>query len=494
MRILLLNPLHSDELFKDIKDLNLSVLRWNSETEFPLELAYIAAILRKQEHQVNIIDAHSNKLPNPVLKENINKFDPHIIGITSSLGWKCPIPSTKHIDNAIKIIKEVNKSIKTIITGPLNTLYTKNLFDIGADVLIHGEPEIRFSQVVEHINDLSSIKGISFCTNGHITTTSTQNIPIDLDMLARPAYDLLPMNIYKQSMSPISFPEIVGDRLSARVMTARGCPFPCSFCFKYMVGSKYRTRSIDKIIEELKVLTKSYNVEVITFIDDVFTLDQDRILKLCDMIIKEDLNIKWNATTRPELLNEKLLYKMKEAGCYGLGIGLESASQKVLDNISKGYTVEDVEESVRLCKKAGIKSFLYVIYFLPGETEETLNDLIKFIYKVKPDWTGHTVATPIPTTRLYNQALEGGMINENSKEILVDCLKVAGQIGTGLSNEQVRKISAKLNRKIFLYHIYRKLLSPHQLLKLFLFYVKNWKATRAFLATHFHKLFYKKTT
>lgn len=88
MKILLLNPFHSDELFKDIKDLNLSVLRWNSETEFSLELAYIAAILRKQEHHVSIIDAHSNKLSNPDLKEYITKFNPQIIGISSSLGWK----------------------------------------------------------------------------------------------------------------------------------------------------------------------------------------------------------------------------------------------------------------------------------------------------------------------------------------------------------------------------------------------------------------------
>jgi len=160
--------------------------------------------------------------------------------------------------------------------------------------------------------------------------------------------------------------------------------------------------------EHIPILKKlGFNI-LYAFYDDSFTLDMDRAYEICDEIIRRKLNIIWSCETRVNLVEEKLLKKMKQSGCYSISYGLESGSQEILDVIDKGTTLEQAEEAVRYTHEAGIHAIGYFMIGSPGETPDTIHETIRFAKKLKVDYAQFSITTPFPGTRLYDLYLEGG--------------------------------------------------------------------------------------
>jgi radical SAM superfamily enzyme YgiQ (UPF0313 family) len=185
------------------------------------------------------------------------------------------------------------------------------------------------------------------------------------------------------------------------MVTSRGCPYRCAYCSKPVFGSKFRAQSPDRVIEEMEYLIEKFGVKEIAFYDDSFTLDKKRIHAIADKIIAKKLKIAWTCETRVNLVDKELLKHMKQAGCYTVAYGIESASPEIIKTLQKDITLEQVEKAIRAHKEVGLQVVGYFMLGSPGETPETIQQTIDFAKKLKVDFAQFSVTTPFPGTELY---------------------------------------------------------------------------------------------
>ncbi|MBA7701331.1 Anaerobic magnesium-protoporphyrin IX monomethyl ester cyclase [subsurface metagenome] len=229
---------------------------------------------------------------------------------------------------------------------------------------------------------------------------------IDLDSLPFLAYHLLPWRRYKPHPPH-------GRALPfATIITSRGCPYQCSYCSKPVFGNKFRGQSSERVVDEVAYYKDRFGIKEFAFYDDVFTLDKKRAFAIADNIIKRDLKICWTCEARVNLVDKELLRHMRQAGCYAIAYGIESASQEILDILNKGITLEQIEEAIRITREVGMQTVGYFMIGSPGENLETIRKTIQFAKKLKLDFAQFAITTPFPGTELYNLYLrdKGGVI------------------------------------------------------------------------------------
>jgi radical SAM superfamily enzyme YgiQ (UPF0313 family) len=221
------------------------------------------------------------------------------------------------------------------------------------------------------------VKGIAFRDGERIVSTPLRPRIENLDDLPYPAHDLLEPSVeeYIGNYGVRNFPMI----------TTRGCPFGCIYCSTMAFhGRKYRTRSIPNVLDELEYLIERYKVNNISFVDDNFTMQNDRVFKLCEEIRNRKLSIEWGCSARVDQVSESLLKTMKETGCRDIFFGIESASQRVLDLVNKRFTVNQAKEAVKKAEQLGIRTHCSFIIGLPGESARSLNEMMSFIDETRP--------------------------------------------------------------------------------------------------------------
>lgn len=185
------------------------------------------------------------------------------------------------------------------------------------------------------------------------------------------------------------------------MMTSRGCPCHCSFCSKAVFGSKYRTQSSIRVVDEIEYFHHRLGIKEIAFYDDVFTLDKRRTYAIADGILRRGLKICWTCESRVNLVDKDLLRHIKQAGCYSIAYGIESGSQKMLDVLDKDATLEQAEEAVRISNEVGLQTVGYFMIGSPGETPGTIKETIEFAKKLILDYAQFAITTPFPGTKLY---------------------------------------------------------------------------------------------
>jgi len=192
----------------------------------------------------------------------------------------------------------------------------------------------------------------------------------------------------------------------AAIITSRGCPYRCSYCSKPIFGSKFRAQSPERVVDEVAYYKDRFGVKELAFYDDVFTLNKKRAYAIAEEIIKRGLKIGWTCETRVNLVDKDLLSHMKQAGCYAIAYGIESASPEILDTLNKGITIDEVEEAIRLTQEVGLQTIGYFMIGSPGESPETIGKTIEFAKKLKLDFAQFAITTPFPGTELYNLYLK----------------------------------------------------------------------------------------
>jgi radical SAM superfamily enzyme YgiQ (UPF0313 family) len=248
------------------------------------------------------------------------------------------------------------------------------------DVVVRYEGEFTMSElahVLEKNGSLKEVKGISFMGESKQISTPFRERCENLDALPYPAYHFLEPSVkeYIGNSENRNFP----------VLTTRGCPFGCVFCSTMAFnGRKYRTRSIASVIGELEYLVGKFKVNDVSFVDDNFTMQKDRVFMLCEEIEKRNLSLKWGCSARVDQVSEELLKAMRDAGCTDVFFGIESASQRVLDIVRKGFSVAQAKNAVKTAEKVGIKTHCSFIIGLPGESARSLKNMIAFIKDTKP--------------------------------------------------------------------------------------------------------------
>jgi len=412
--------------------INLILLPFEETVKLPpISLGYIGSILQQKGHEVKIIDLN--------LKGKISEADINLVATTNIDYYNCPLLCLDSIVSELLKIKKIGKPI--IIIGPHSTS-TPEYFENYGDYIIIGEPEITVSELIESLDknkDLKKVKGLYYKKGNKFTKNEARPNISDLDSLPFPDRSLIKNEEYHNPVCKYNpFTLVLGSR---------GCPFQCTFCYKGVYGSIWRKRSPENIIKELIEIRKKYNIREIWFRDDLFLLGKERIEKICDEMIKNELDLSWFCQARVNDLDLALLQKMKKAGCHTLSFGIESGSPKILKNIKKGITLEKVEEVTANCKKAGIRTRGYFIIGFPGENDETIKESLEFAKKLDLDFFMVSILTPYPNTKIFDNALKEGIIKEKKWE---NSLKYAGQIHTKFTFEGLINLKRKLYVKYYL--------------------------------------------
>ncbi len=258
---------------------------------------------------------------------------------------------------------------------------------------------------------LPRIKGLAWRRGEEIAVNEDRPLIPDLNALPLPMHELLPLDKYRMPlmMGPYTF-----------VVTSRGCPAGCTFCIKHVsYGNRVRLRSPENIMEELWMLHELgiHNIHMYT---DLFTVDRDQVMGLCQLILDAGLGIRWTCNSRVDFVDEEMLRRMRLAGCWMISWGIESGSREVLKRAHKGYRQEQAGEALRWAKAAGIKNWGYFIIGLPGETEQTIRQTIDFAKRLPLDLALFHIAAPHPGTPFFFEVVENGWFRPGTRWEEVD--------------------------------------------------------------------------
>ncbi|MFA4941967.1 MAG: radical SAM protein [Patescibacteria group bacterium] len=405
----------------------------------PLSLAYISSFLRKNGHEIKLIDCIAEKMDVKNLVKVAKDFSPNIIIINTAF------PSIKGDMETASELKKILPSTRMAIIGLYPTLFEDRFlkeFTIP-DFAVIGEPEWVIKNLVKSLETgekLDGIDGLVWREGDKIIVNKPQKIEENnLDELPFPARDLLNNEAYR----------LPTDRKKFTLLSVgRGCPFTCNYCVAHTYyGKKFRKREVKSVADEIEECVKKYDIKSFLFWGESFTLDPVYGGDICDEIIKRGLKIKWSTTSRVDTLNENLLKKMKQAGCILLGLGIESANQEVLDKAKKGIDIEKIKKAIEMVKKAGISSMGHFVFGLVGDTKESAEKTMKFACNSGVDYAQFYCAIPYPKTELGKIAKENNWIEtEDYSEF--DLTKSVMR-NKDLTSQQIKKFRDKAYRKFY---------------------------------------------
>jgi radical SAM superfamily enzyme YgiQ (UPF0313 family) len=365
----------------------------------PLGLGYLAAVLEKNKHKVDVIDCQASHLTYEDFRNEIRKRKPDMVGLTSTtLTYKSAL-------EIIRITKQVHPNCITVIGGCHVSFWDKNALKEcpELDFVVRKEGEITIVEVVERLEagkDLDGVLGVTYRKGEEIVQNPDRPYIKDLDSLPFPSHHLWPLESLRK-YGNIIFP----------LMTSRGCVFWCEFCSAVrMFGRGYRMRSAKNVVDEIEYIHKTYGAENFTFYDDAFTVDQPRVEEICRLLHERKLKVKWDCGTRVDMVTRDLLQKMKDAGCIAVWFGVEAGSQEVLDEMGKGFTATRTKEAFKMAQEIGLMTIASVVLGFPGETRETAMKTVNFIKEINPDDVGYYIATPYPGTPMAEQVKKNGWL------------------------------------------------------------------------------------
>lgn len=453
MKVLLINP---------------SLAVFGKSTIVPLGLAYLAAVLEENNIEVKILDMC------------VEKLDPKLFDWSDILGITSSTPSINQTFKIAKEAKQINPNIKIFLGGPHPSALPHECNKDFIDGVVVGEGEYTFLEIckaIEKNKQLTKIKGL------YIGTKFTPREQIkDIDSLPFPAYHLFK---YPEKYGNAQ-PFLSNKTPCGTIMTSRGCPFKCLFCFKGIYGSTFRPRSPENVVQEWKFLVEKFKVKEIAVQDDIFNFDIKRAEKIFQLLKREKLDIPWVTPNgiKPNFLNRDFLLKMRKAGCYRTAFGVESGNQEILNKMRKGTTLKMISNAFKLCREAKIKTMAFFILGMPYENRKTMQDTIDFAKKIDPDYSQFCIAAPFPGSELYN------LIKSKGK-LLIDDYSKYDQMAEGKAYFEIGDVKKELVEEMYK-KAYRDFYLRPKIMARFLRDKRTWHNLPNFLQAAFHYLHIKK--
>lgn len=380
----------------------------------PLGMACLAAYLQEKGIRSILIDALAEKMTVEDIVETIAKSRPKVVGFSSL---------TVNFHRAIICAESVKKrfpDLLTIIGGHHATIMPKEIIQENPcfDLVCVGEGELTLFDIIEKYKEyeykdfvrdyavLDNIKGICYRRNKEAVLTERRELISDLDTLPFPARNLYKMERY------MPLPDQYKRLPLVHLTAIRGCPFNCSFCSNNAVyGNKIRAKTPGRLLEEIKHLIKDYGAKDLSFWDDTLTANKNWMRQVCELMIKEKLDITWTCYASVKTLDRELLALMKKSGCWNIFCGFESGNQSSLDLLNKGITLEQIRTVNRWCKELDIEVRGSFMVALPGETPKLFRKTINFAKELNPDYALFCITTPYPKTKLFEEAHKYGTLD-----------------------------------------------------------------------------------
>lgn len=369
----------------------------------PIGCLYAVSLMRNHGHEVFFLDTMFAHGPEEVIPP-LQKHDPgYFIIYDDGFNYLTKMCLTNMREAAFEMMKFAKQKGCTVIVSSSDANdHFEEYLNEGADFILLGEAEQTLLELVTSIDkgetDFLSMPGLAFMQQGAVIKTTKRNVMKDLDGLPVPAWDLVDMNAYKKTWLRNK------GYFSLNIATTRGCPFKCNWCAKPIYGNRYNTRSPQHVVNELKMLKEQFAFDHIWFCDDIFGLKPGWVSEFADLVEKEKLQFRFKIQARVDLMvQENYISDLARAGCDNVWMGAESGSQRILDAMDKGTTVQQIFEATKALKKNKIHPSFFIQFGYPGETRDDILKTIDMINTLLPYELGISVSYPLPGTAFYEK-------------------------------------------------------------------------------------------
>ena len=359
----------------------------------PLGILYICSHLREKGIDAEVFDSTFSSRQK--LFDLLRQGPPSILGVYANLMTR---------SNVVEILRAAKEAgWKTAVGGPEPGAYVSEYLAAGADFVVIGEGEVTLQELVPALQSqdsdrLSRVDGIAFrAADGSVVRTKPREQIKDIDAQPWPA---------RECIDTAKYVEVWREHHgmgSVSLITARGCPYHCRWCSHEVFGKTHRRRKPASVADELEWLINRYQPQMAWMADDVFTIHHGWLFQYAGELKKRGVKLPFECISRADRLNPQVVETLAEMGCFRVWIGSESGSQRILDAMERGVTVEQVQSAVALCRSAGIQTGMFLMWGYEGEELSDIEATVEHVKKSDPDIFFTTVAYPIKGTPYFSE-------------------------------------------------------------------------------------------
>jgi anaerobic magnesium-protoporphyrin IX monomethyl ester cyclase len=376
--------------------------QWRFKQPYPpLATILAAAVIRNAGFDVSLFDTSLRENTNDLISFLRRERARYFVIYDDSFNYLTKMCLTKMREAAFEMAKTASKLGCTVVVASSDASdHYEKYFPHSIDYVVRGEGEESLKQLLialEKRSDVSAIPGIIFRKSGQTIVNPSRPVLKDLDNLPLPAWDLVDVDAYRTIWKKHH------GYFSLNIATTRGCPFKCNWCAKPIYGNRYTSRSPANVITEIEYLVKHFQPDHLWFCDDIFGLKPGWIQQFAMLMRDRKLNIRYKIQSRVDLLcDEDVVQGLADSGAETVWVGAESGSQKILDAMDKGTTVEQIHEASERLRNKKIRVAYFLQFGYLGETKDDIDKTIQMVLKALPDEVGISVSYPLPGTKFYD--------------------------------------------------------------------------------------------
>jgi radical SAM superfamily enzyme YgiQ (UPF0313 family) len=369
----------------------------------PLGILYLSAFLKREGFSVEVFDSTFRDFGD--FEAVVKRIKPRIVGLYANIITR---------DNVLRLarIAKANGVEYVLAGGPDASEWCDRYFANGIDIIGLNEGELTLQELIPWLQQkgmagIEQVRGIMYLKDGRLHRTPPRPTITDLDSLPWPDRDVLNMDEYFRAWKSHH------GESSVSLITARGCPFHCAWCSSEVFGHTHRQRSPKDVVDEMLMLKERYNPDIMWISDDVLTINKKWTHEFIREVKKRKAEHPYECLSRVDLVDREILKGLRESGCFRIWYGAESGSQKILDSMRKGTTVEQVREAARITQEVGMQAGFFILLGYPDETTADIRTTIDFLKETRPDVVGTSVAFPIKGTEFYERVESRVLPDEN---------------------------------------------------------------------------------
>jgi radical SAM superfamily enzyme YgiQ (UPF0313 family) len=406
----------------------------------PLGLAYLAAVLEQDGHEVTIVDCLVRDTSLAELAARAKALAPELIGITSTTPYYHAARETAAALHAVAPGASIGLGGAHVTANP-ELLLTDDCFSFG----VRGEGELTLREIAACLaagNDYRDVPGVVTVDQGSLRFAPPREYIENLDALPPPARRLLPIRDYRP------LPNDQHRLPKTSMISSRGCPYGCVFCDKQVFGSRYRSHSPQRIVAEMHALEREFGVRDIAFVDSTFTPNRARVEAVLDAMEADPPRATWTCTGRANVLEEDLLRRMRRMNCWRIRVGVESGNEQILRDIRKGVTRQEVERTTRAADRLGLQVKVFFMIGHLGETRATIEESIRFARELPAKDVTVQINTPLRGTPQYEPSrTRGRMLTTDSSDF---SFFQPGFVPEGLTAAELAAAHRRFYRRFYL--------------------------------------------
>jgi anaerobic magnesium-protoporphyrin IX monomethyl ester cyclase len=417
MKVLVANPPWPGPGYGARSDVRWPHKRSDKYIEYPIYLSYTVAVVEEAGFEVSFIDAIMDELSIDGFARKVRDDGPRLALIETST------PSIAHDLETAAAVKDLSPATFVALLGSHVTFFDLEILkeNRAVDAVVRGEFEYTAADLARALDkggsspgtdlDLSWVLGLSYRdADGELHRNPDRPLFEPLDRMPFPARHIVKDDGYRAGIYSGGHP--------TAMVSSRGCPYRCTFCLwpDILYGHKFRARSARNVVDEIEEAVRTYGHDEIYFDDDTFTIDRQRVMDICALILERGLEkeVEWIAQCRVDTVDREMLEAMKAANCGYILFGVESGSPQMLKKMKKGITLDKVRFAFELTGQVGIKTQAFFLFGMPGETQETIRETLEFAKELNASSTQFAVAIPHPGTALYQECKDNGWLTSEN--------------------------------------------------------------------------------